>query len=255
MAEYPSAVYTHRTRANKSGVVYDAAKTRTLFVEDVNKSDDEIAAIENELGLNPSGAYATVVARLDALVTPPVKATGAELNTGTDDAKFATAKALADSDYAKTSDIPTLPVKATGAEIDTGTDDAKFVTPKALADNTKFPSLTSTSTLTNKRITSRAGTVTSHATPTINTDNVDFFTITAQGEAITSMTTNLSGTPTIGQKLIICITGTAARAIAWGTSFEASTVALPTTTVTTAMLVVGFIWNSITSKWTCVAVA
>lgn len=31
--------------------------------------------------------------------------------------------------------IPTLPVKATGAEVDTGTDDAKFVTPKAMEDS------------------------------------------------------------------------------------------------------------------------
>lgn len=31
--------------------------------------------------------------------------------------------------------IPTLPVKATGAEIDTGTDDAKFATPKAIEDS------------------------------------------------------------------------------------------------------------------------
>ena len=33
--------------------------------------------------------------------TLPVKATGAEINTGTDDAKFATAKALADSNFTK----------------------------------------------------------------------------------------------------------------------------------------------------------
>ena len=112
-----------------------------------------------------------------------------------------------------------------------------------------------TATLTNKRITPRDGSTTSHATPTINTDNVDIYRLTAQAEAITSFTTNLSGTPTEGQKLIIKITGTAARAITWGASFEASTVALPTTTVTTAMLTVGFIWNSVTSKWACVAVA
>lgn len=109
-----------------------------------------------------------------------------------------------------------------------------------------------TQTLTNKRITSRVGSTTSHATPTINTDNVDIYKLTAQTEAITSMTTNLSGTPTDGQVLIIEITGTAARAITWGASFEASTVALPTTTVTTAMLAVGFIWNTATSKWRCV---
>jgi len=67
------------------------------------------------------------------------------------------------------------------------------------------------------------------------------------------MTTNLSGTPTERQTLWIAITGTAARAIAWGTSFEASTVALPTTTVTTARLDVGFVWNTVTSKWRVVA--
>jgi hypothetical protein len=67
MASYPSAVYSHRTRENKSGVVYDAGKTRTLFAEDVNKSDDEIAAIETELGTNPKGGYADVKARIVAV--------------------------------------------------------------------------------------------------------------------------------------------------------------------------------------------
>lgn len=112
-----------------------------------------------------------------------------------------------------------------------------------------------TSTFTNKRITKRVGSTTSSATPTINTDNVDIYKLTAQTVDITSFTTNLSGTPTDGQTLIIQITGTAARAITWGSSFEASTVALPTTTVTTAMLTVGFIYNAVTSKWRCVASA
>lgn len=117
------------------------------------------------------------------------------------------------------------------------------------------PTLSSTSTFTNKRITKRTGTTTSSATPTINTDNVDFYSITAQTVDITSFTTNLSGTPTEGQTLWIAITGTAARAITWGSSFEASTVALPTTTVSTNRLDVGFIWNSVTSKWRCIASA
>ena len=110
-----------------------------------------------------------------------------------------------------------------------------------------------TETLTNKRITVRVGSTTSSATPTINTDNVDIYKLTAQAADITSFTTNLSGTPTDGQCLIIQITGTAARTITWGASFEASTVALPTTTVTTDMLAVAFIWNTATSKWRCVA--
>lgn len=102
----------------------------------------------------------------------------------------------------------------------------------------------------------RTGTTTSSATPTINTDNVEYYSITALAAAITSFTTNLSGTPTAGQTLWISITdnGTA-RAITWGTSFEASTVALPTTTVISTRLDVGFAWNTATSKWRVVAVA
>ena len=118
-----------------------------------------------------------------------------------------------------------------------------------------IPSISSTNTLTNKRVTKRTGTTTSSATPTINTDNVDFYSLTAQAVDITSFTTNLSGTPTEWQTLIIAITGTAARAITWWASFEASTVALPTTTVTTNRLDVGFIWNTVTSKWRCIASA
>lgn len=111
---------------------------------------------------------------------------------------------------------------------------------------------TGTETLTNKRVTARGGSTTSSATPTINTDLYDIYKLTAQAVNITSFTTNLTGTPVADDCLIIEITGTAARAIAWGASFEASTVALPTTTVGTAMLTVAFIWNTATSKWRCV---
>lgn len=63
----------------------------------------------------------------------PVKATGAEINTGTDDTKFATPKAIADSDIAFMSDIPSV-VIASAAEIVTGTDNTKLTTPKWLKD-------------------------------------------------------------------------------------------------------------------------
>jgi len=116
-----------------------------------------------------------------------------------------------------------------------------------------IPSISSTDTLTNKRVTKRVTTITSHATPTVNTDNCDCVTITAQAEAITSMTTNLSGTPTNFQTLLYRIkdNGTA-RAITWGTSFVAMGVALPTTTVISKVLTVGFIYDTVTSKWGCV---
>ena len=93
------------------------------------------------------------------------------------------------------------------------------------------------------------------ATPTLNTDNYDMMVITGQSVAITSFTTNLTGTPVNGQKLWISITGTGAIGITWGAKFESSTVTLPSTTVTTARLDVGFVWNVATTTWRCVASA
>lgn len=104
--------------------------------------------------------------------------------------------------------------------------------------------------------TVRTNTTTSSATPAINVDTTDEFTITALATNITSFTTNLTGTPVNGQKLIIRIKddGTA-RTITWGASFAARGVALPTTTVISKYLYVGFIYNSTAAVWDCVASA
>lgn len=118
-----------------------------------------------------------------------------------------------------------------------------------------IPSISSTNTLTNKRITRRVTTTNAPgATPTTNTDNVDVMNFTGLGTAITSMTTNLSGTPVDGDLIMFRFTddGTA-RAITWGASFAATTVALPTTTVISTMLRVGFQYSG--STWKCIAVA
>ena len=93
------------------------------------------------------------------------------------------------------------------------------------------------------------------ATPTLNTDNFDMMVITGQSVAITSFTTNLTGTPVNGQKLWISVTGTTAIALTWGASFESSLATLPTTTVATNRLDIGLVWNVATTKWRCVAVA
>jgi len=100
--------------------------------------------------------------------------------------------------------------------------------------------------------TTTTGTVTSSATPTIDTDTYTHYSITALASAITSMTTNLSGTPVNFQKLTIRIldNGTA-RAIAWGASFEAGSTALPTTTIQDKTLLVEFVYDSVDSKWAC----
>jgi len=116
------------------------------------------------------------------------------------------------------------------------------------------PTISSTHTLTNKRIDPRTNTTASSATPSINTDTTDVFTITAQAEAITSMTTNLSGTPVNGQTLVIRFkdNGTA-RAIAWGASFTAVGITLPTTTTANKLTYVGVMYNSTSAKWDALA--
>lgn len=112
-AKYPAQTYAPRTIANRPGITYDPADTKTLYKEDFDGATQEIVAIETELGANPKGVYASVAAYLAALASAitaiviPTKATGAEINTGTDDAKFATPKAIKDSDIAMLSDIPT----------------------------------------------------------------------------------------------------------------------------------------------------
>jgi len=72
MADYPGAIYSPRTKTNRSGVVYDAAKETVIFAEDISKDDAEVVAIETELGLNPKGGYASVVARLNALAAKSI---------------------------------------------------------------------------------------------------------------------------------------------------------------------------------------
>lgn len=135
------------------------------------------------------------------------------------------------------------------------TDDNLIIAAAGTAANSAA-TIDATQSLTNKRLTPRITSISSSATPTINTDNCDAVTITALATDITSMTTNLSGTPTNFQKLIIRFKddGTA-RAIAWGASFEAKGVALPTTTVISKVLTVGLIYDTVSAKWGCVASA
>jgi len=117
-----------------------------------------------------------------------------------------------------------------------------------------IPSISSTNTLTNKSITPRVLTFTTDATPEVNSDSYDAVTITAQDAAITDV--DMVGSAEVNfQKIIFRIKddGTA-RAITWGSDFEDAGKALPTTTVISKLLTVGFIYNTVTAKWGCVAV-
>lgn len=105
-------------------------------------------------------------------------------------------------------------------------------------------------------IVPRVNTTASSATPAINVDTTDMFTITAQAAAITSMSSGLTGNARNGQQLLIRIldNGTA-RAITWGASFASRGATLPTTTVLSKYLYVKFYYNSTASTWDCVAVS
>jgi hypothetical protein len=66
MTQYPSEIYTPREKQNRSGVEYDVSKKTVLFAEDIINDDNEIVAIETELGTNPKGDFDDVKSRLAA---------------------------------------------------------------------------------------------------------------------------------------------------------------------------------------------
>jgi len=112
--------------------------------------------------------------------------------------------------------------------------------------------LAAAQTLSNKRIKARVVAVTQAAAPATDTDNMDKAVITGLAQAVTSFTTNLTGTPNDGDVLVLYITdnGTA-RALAWGAKFASTSVALPTTTVASTTLRVFLLWNAAASVWEC----
>lgn len=91
-------------------------------------------------------------------------------------------------------------------------------------------------------------------TVTISTDLYDVVRVTGLTTSISFVT---SGTPEDGDTLRVSVTdsGTQRSVSFSSTYFEASTVPLPTQTVASARLDVGFFYNAATSKWRCVAIA
>lgn len=120
-------------------------------------------------------------------------------------------------------------------------------------DNTSDSSKWSaTKTLTNTRITQRVVAVPQSATPAINVDNGDVFVMTGLNQAITSMSSGLTGTPTDGQRMTVVITGGSAWGITWGASFENTVdTKLPTQLygLFGNRLEMDFIYWASTSKW------
>lgn len=124
-------------------------------------------------------------------------------------------------------------------------------------ESVAIPTISSTHTITNKRIEPRIVSAASYTTDTgtsLDVSTTDVFVITAQAGAL--LFNAPSGTPVQGQKLIIRIkdNGTA-RALTYNAIFRASPdLALPTTTVLSKTLYMGFIYNSTDAKWDLIAV-
>ena len=115
-------------------------------------------------------------------------------------------------------------------------------------------------TLTNKtliattNVVEEISTVASDATPNPTGGSLrNFYTITALAAAAEFAAP--SGTPANSNKLIIRIKddGTA-RALTWNAIYRAMGFALPTTTVISKTMYLGFIYNSADSKWDMVAI-
>ena len=111
--------------------------------------------------------------------------------------------------------------------------------------------LTGAQTLEDKRITSRVYSGVYDASLAIDSDLYDCAVQTALAGAISI--DNPTGTPTDFQPLVYRIkdNGTS-RAITWDTDFDATFVALPTATTISKVLVVGFWYDTVKSKWCCV---
>ncbi len=150
-------------------------------------------------------------------------------------------------------------VLATQAQAEAGTDNTTFMSPLRTAQGIAALSPVTTSntvTLTNKRITSRVFATTSTTSATIDIDSYDCYELTALAAATTFNAP--TGTPTNFQKLIIRIKDNAgARALTWNAAFAAGGSALPSTTVLSKILTLGFIYNTANSlnKWQLVASA
>lgn len=108
-----------------------------------------------------------------------------------------------------------------------------------------------TATTLTARILPRVYSIVSSATPAVNTDLYDAVSITALATGISSI--SITGSPNNFDKLLFRIKddGTT-RTIAWGTSFVAMGTPLPSATVAGKILTVGFIYDSILTKWGCV---
>jgi hypothetical protein len=255
MADYPGSIATWSDKTD--GIDWPEAV-------DVNQANNEVIAVETELGTDVAGSATNLKSRLiqsmdnsgnidfatsteltiaSGSITPTQNwhTVDTEADAASDDLDTIVASGVSDGFvlfFRANNTARTVVVKHNTGNIvcfgaaDISLDETyksvrliydatltKWVA-SAPPDVSSYITASSTTTLTNKRITKRIVTVTMTATPAINVDNGDVFQITGLNTAITSLTANLTGTPTDGQMMLMEITdnGTS-RAITPGASF------------------------------------
>lgn len=174
----------------------DKTKQITFGVSGVSAGTKRTLTVPNaDTTLVGTGTTDTLTNKSISLGTNTVTSTFAQLNT-----------AVTDADLARTDAANTFTGTQTITQIELGNTDTSITRSAAgvmAVEGVVVPTISSTSTLTNKRITTRIGTEASSATSTPTADTVDQWNVTALAVADTFAAP--TGTPTDGQTLIIRI--------------------------------------------------
>lgn len=184
--------------------------------------------------------------------------TGSSTFTGTAGQTYTfptTTATLARTDAANTfAGVQTMtsPVINTSIELGHATQNTLTASSGVLSiEGVVIPTISSTNTITNKRITKRVVTTTDDATAVIDVDVTDVYQLSAVANATTF---TLTGTPTDGQTFIVRYKDAGvAKALTW-TGFTAIGVTLPTTTTASKWGYVGVQYNSAASAYHVIAV-
>lgn len=154
-------------------------------------------------------------------------------------------------------------LEATGEEINTGTEEGKIVTPKAIADSDiafldDIPDVEVTpdsiTTLTNKRIDKRVVPAPDANSITPDTDDADIVKqVNTQGAGTLTINAD-AGTPVDGQMFLLWVKATNAQTASFNAQYVAQGTALPTSFPAGKNVRVLFQWDDTTEKWGCIGI-